>query len=177
MKIFYVLVFSFLISYLSFGQSKRNTYFQFEIAVPLKGNPERGETNSDGTKKNSSWFLPDGLSSKFGFGFHKNKWIAVGIHSGIDWKATEQLVAIPVYGNFKISPKVGNETRLFAQIGYGKSFAIGRGNVSGIYRKLSLGFQNSDDVAIFIEFAEHQLVFNKYPKINTVSLGICLTTF
>jgi hypothetical protein len=87
------------------------------------------------------------------------------------------LVAIPVYGNFRLSPKVGDETRLFAQIGYGKSFAIGRGNLSGIYRKLSLGFQNSDDVSVFIEFAEHQLAFNKYPIINSVSLGISITTF
>jgi len=176
MKVFCVLIFSISISIFSFGQSKKRTYTQFEITIPLKGNPNSNEVYPDG-RSNKTWFLPDGLSSKFGFGIHQNKWIALGIHSSIDWKATEQLVAIPIYGNIKLSPKVGDETRLFAQNGYGKSFAIGRGNLSGAYRKLSLGLQDSNDVAIFIEIAEHQLVFNKYPQINTVSLGICLTIF
>lgn len=176
MKVFHVLIFSILSPLFSFGQSEKITYFQFEIAMPTRGNQNYGTVYPDGSR-NKSWFLPDGLSSKVGFGIHKNKWILLGIHLGIDWKATEQLVAIPVYGNFRLSPKIGNETRIYTQIGYGKSFAIGRGNLSGTYRKLSLGFQNSDDFSIFIEFAEHQLTFNKYPIINSISLGICLTTF
>jgi hypothetical protein len=176
MKILYILIFSISISFFSFAQSKKRTFTQFEITIPLKGNPNNNEVYPDG-RSNKTWFLPDGLSAKFGFGFHQNKWIALGIHTGVDWKATEKLVAIPIYGNLKLSPKVGDEIRLFAQIGYGKSFAIGRGNLSGAYRKLSLGLQDSNDVAIFIEIAEHQLAFNNYPKINTVSVGICLTTF
>jgi hypothetical protein len=51
---------------------KKNTYFQFEIAIPIRGNQNYGTVYSDGSR-NKSWFLPDGLSSKFGFGIHKNK--------------------------------------------------------------------------------------------------------
>ena len=71
--------------FLLFLKKKESTYIQFDIAIPIKGNPDRGETDANGNK-NSSWFLPDGLSSKLGYGLHYNKWIALGINFGIDWK-------------------------------------------------------------------------------------------
>ena len=72
---------------------------------------------------------------------------------------------------------MNNETRIYGQAGYGKSFGLGRGNLSGKYKKISLGIENSDDFSIFIEIAEHNLAFNKFSKINSFSIGICLTTF
>jgi hypothetical protein len=87
------------------------------------------------------------------------------------------LVCVPVYANFRLSPKVGKETRIYAQLGYGKSFAIGRGNLSGLYRKMSVGIENADGISIFVAFSAQNLIYNNFVKINSVSLGICSTIF
>ncbi len=81
------------------------TYFQFDITLALKGNPNAGETNEYSQKK-ESWFLPDGLDSKIGYGLHYNKWVALGIHTGINWEWENKLVVAPIFANFKLSPKI-----------------------------------------------------------------------
>ena len=53
----------------------------------MKGNPARDEENPY-THEKGTWFLPDGLGSKFGYGIHYKKWIELGIHSGINWEWT-----------------------------------------------------------------------------------------
>ena len=90
MKFFYPVIFLTLIPFFGFGQIKKNTYIQFEIAMLLRGNPNQGETFENGTR-NTDWFLPDGLSSKMGFGIHKNKSFLLGIHSGIEWMANKKI--------------------------------------------------------------------------------------
>lgn len=149
------------------------TYFQFDVSVPIIGNPNR--VNDD--REDNSWFLPDGLNVKFGYGFHKNKWIALGLHSGIDWKATEQLVAIPVFANLRLSPKITAESRIYIQAGYGKSFALGRGNLMGDYKKINLGLESDDDLSLFVALEQHSLKYNDFHKVYSFSLGIALTTF
>ena len=176
MKKIVVLLLSLFFSFSIFGQNKKHNYFQFDIAVPLKGNPDRGETDLNGNV-NNLWFLPDGLSTKLGYGIQHNKWVSIGIHSGIDWQATNKLVVIPVFANFRLSPNISDGTRIYLQTGYGKSFAIGRGNLSSDYKKLSLGVENSDGVSLFLEFAQYGFAL-KYPeKIGSISLGISLTSF
>jgi hypothetical protein len=68
----------------SFSQNKKFTYTQFDVTVSMKGNPDRDEENPY-TYEKGTWFLPDGLGSKFGYGIHYKKWIGLGIHSGINW--------------------------------------------------------------------------------------------
>lgn len=174
-NIFFTLTVLFF-TLISFAQEKKRTYVQFDIAIPLEGNPNRGNENEYSGNK-ESWFLPDGFSAKLGYGFHHNNWIYLGLHTGIDWKGSEKLVAVPVFANLKLSPKIGDETRLYLQTGYGKSFALGRGNLSGDYKKISLGIEDSDGLSLFIELAQYGFTLNNIEKISILSIGISLTSF
>lgn len=158
------------------AQGKKQTYMQFDIATPLKGNPDRTDGNEISGNTNY-WFLPDGLSAKLGYGIHYNKTISAGFHSGIDWKGNAKLVVVPVFTNIKVSPKIAEETRMYLQAGYGKSFAIGRGNLSGDYKKVSLGIENSDGLSLFIELAQYGFYLNHNSKISSLSLGISAIRF
>ena len=66
----------------------------------MAGNNERYESEDYPNQNNKDWFIPDGLGLKIGYGIHYKKWITLGIHSGIDWKWEDKLVAVPVYLNF-----------------------------------------------------------------------------
>jgi len=171
-----ILIISLFFTFSLLAQDKKHSYILFEVAVPIKGNPDRGETDLNGNT-NNLWFLPDGLSAKLGYGIHYKKWAAVGIHSGIDWKGSEKLVVVPVFANLRLSPNIGDDTRISIQTGYGKSFAIGRGNLSSDYKKLSLGIENSDGLSLFVEFAQYGFTLNNPEKIGSISLGISLISF
>ena len=117
------------------------------------------------------------MSSKFGFGIQQNKWIGIGLHTGIDWNINQKLVAVPLFGNLRLSPGFGNGTRLTLQAGYGKGFALGRGNLVGNYQKYSIGIENDEDTIIFAEISGYD--FNNYFKttVYSISLGIAIRTF
>ncbi|OAB31552.1 hypothetical protein FBFR_00095 [Flavobacterium fryxellicola] len=170
------MLFVFLITCCGFSQNNNRTYIQFDVAIPLKGNPDRGEIDPNGNT-NKSWFLPDGLSSTIGYGLHYNQWIALGIHSGIDWKWHDKLVIVPVFINLKLSPKIGANTRLALQLGSGKAIALGRGALSGDYKKLSLGVQTPDDLIIFVELNQFKIPFGNLKENGSISLGLSLITF
>lgn len=155
----------------------KSTFTQFDFSIPLKGNSEQGQEDLNG-KRNNSWFLPDGLSSSFGYGIHYNKWVSIAIHSGIDWKISQSLFVAPIFANLKLSPKLGMEpTRIVAQVGFGKSFALGRGNLEGIYKKFSLGVQTDEDLLLYIQIAEYGFSLHNQKNIGSLSLGISLITF
>ncbi len=86
-------------------------------------------------------------------------------------------MAVPVYGNLRISPRLGNETLLTAQVGFGQGFALGRGNLNGNYAKVSLGIETSDDLIIFIEGSNYSFNFKNEKSIALISLGIALRTY
>lgn len=133
-----------------------------------------GEQYTDGSK-NEYWFLPDGIGTKFGYGVHYKKWLGVSLNSGIDWYASYKLVTVPAYMNFRLSPKIGDDTRITAQYGIGKSFALGRGNLQGTYQKFSLGLENSDGHILFIEFNGHGYkTANNLDNVLSFSLGLTL---
>lgn len=175
-----LLIFSF---YSGFSQEAKiektsdfTTFSQFEVAIPLVGNPNRNENiNQETTDR--SWFIPDGISSKFGYGIRHKKWIGVSVHSGIDWKATYKLVAVPVYGNFRLSTALGSDYRITAQAGFGKGFALGRGNLTGNYTRVSLGFETDEDFIFFIEGSSYNFKLKNENSIGLISFGIALRTF
>ena len=101
----------------------------------------------------------------------------MGIHTGINWEWKDQLVVTPVFANFKLSPKVGEDTRITLQLGYGKALAIGRGSLMGDYKKVSLGIQTIDDIIIFIELNHYSFPINNQKDSGNISLGISLLTF
>lgn len=175
MKTVFVLLLTLFFSSSFLAQNKPHFYKQFDFAIALRGNQDNENDNS-GTDENY-WFLPDGVSGKIGFGFHQNRWLALGIHTGIDWQASEKLVAVPVFANVRVSPRIGENTRIYLQAGYGKSFAIGRGNLSGDYKKISLGIESADGVSLFIELAQHGFTLHHIQNINMVSIGISSVLF
>lgn len=173
-KILLLVLLLFVIS--GHSQQKNHRYTQFDISVPLKGNSTYGEIDHNGVRSDY-WLLPDGLSLKYGVGMHHKKWVSIGLHSGIDWLGTQKLVIIPVFANFKLSPKIGEETRLFIQAGFGKSFGIGRGSLIGEYRKISLGVEDNDGISLFIQVSDFGIPFVKTESVTTWSIGISLITF
>jgi hypothetical protein len=158
------------------SQDKKFTYTQFDITVAFTGNPNRDEMDPY-TNKKQSFFIPDGIGSKIGYGIHFKKWIGLGIHSGLNWEWSSKLVVAPVFANLRLSPKISDETRITLQLGLGKASALGHGNLIGDYKKVSLGFQTSDDLLIFIELNHYTIPIKREPDSGNISLGIALISF
>jgi len=157
------------------AQERKFTYIQFDVALSLTGNPDYGDSPKyDGDKQ--SWLLPDGLGSKLGYGVHYKQWLTFGIHSGLDWKWNEKLVAAPVYLNFGLRPKIAESTRITMEVGCGKSFALGRGNLSGTYKKARIGL-TGDDISLFIEVSDFGYPLKEYNSVGAVSFGISAISF
>ena len=175
MKKILVLI-SLLISISMQSQQKNNRFTQFDISVPLKGNSTYGEIDSNGVRSDY-WLLPDGLGLKYGVGIDHEKWVSIGVQTGIDWIATQKLVVVPVFANFKLSPKVSEDVRVYVQAGYGKSFGIGRGSLIGVYRKISLGVENDDGVSLFIQVSDFGIQFINIKSVDSLSIGLSLITF
>lgn len=153
-------------------------FTQFDVTIPIVGNPDAHKEYINGIKNtNRNWFVPDGINAKIGYGIQQSRWVGLSLHTGIDWKATEKLVAVPVYANFRFSPSLGYGARVTMQFGYGKAFALGRGNLSGTYKKISLGVETEEDLIIFIEVADYQMKVGQFNSVGSVSLGIALRTF
>ena len=172
-KLLLLVLFFFVVSAQS--QQKNNRFTQFDISTPLKGNSTYGEIDSNGIRSDYR-FLPDGLSLKYGVGIHHDKWVSIGVQTGIDWIATQKLVAVPVFANFKLSPKVSEDVRVYVQAGYGKSFGIGRGSLIGIYRKISLGVENDEGVSLFIQISDIGIPFINVNSVTSLSIGLSLMT-
>jgi hypothetical protein len=158
------------------SQEIKNRYYQAEIATPLIINSTYGQVNALGNRSDYR-FLPDGLSLKFGVGVHQKKWASIGIHSGIDWLGSNKLVVVPVFANFKFNPRISEESRIYLQLGYGKSFGLGRGSLIGDYRKIALGAENDEGISIYIQVANFGIPLNNFDSVNSLSIGIALATF
>jgi hypothetical protein len=180
MKYFLLAIITFYCTQFTvFAQEKETkkdfTYIQFDVTASITGNPDYNDPEEyEGQKR--SWLMPDGVGSKLGYGVHYKEWIMLGIHSGLNWKWNEKLVAVPVYLNLGLSPEVANNTRITLQLGYGKGFALGRGNLSGIYKKGRLGI-TSDDRTFFIEISDYDFPLYDYKSIGSLSFGVSLVTF
>ena len=153
---------------------KKITFTQFEISVPLQGNKNRGEVFPDGST-NNSWFVPDGVNSNFGYGIHYNEWLGVSANTGIGMKLSEKLVLTPIFSNLRIMPKVGDETRFGLDLGLGHSFAIGRGDLSGAFKRVKLNLEASE-FQIFLEVVSYGIRLNNNSQ-GSISLGIALVSF
>lgn len=159
------------------GQVTKFTYTEFDIAASITGNPNRDNSyNYPESTSSNAFLVPNGLGSKIGYGVHYRKWLTFGIHSGIDWKWDSKLVAVPVFLNFGLNPKIGPETRIMLQAGYGKGFALGRGNLNGEYKKIKLGI-GSDDFTIFAEISDYAFPLYDEKSIGMISFGVTLMDF
>jgi hypothetical protein len=170
-----ILLFLF-ISLIACGQDKKFTYKQFDSTIALTGNPDRDQVDTY-TNEKEPFFMPDGIGSKFGYGVHYNKWIGIGIHSGLNWEWSRKLVVAPIFANLRLSPKISDETRITLQLGLGKAIALGRGDLIGDYKKISLGIQTDDDLILFMELNHYGFLVNSQAAPGNISLGISLISF
>ncbi|MFE3869773.1 hypothetical protein ACFX5F_00885 [Flavobacterium sp. ZS1P70] len=76
-----------------------------------------------------------------------------------------------------MSPIVGDDTRITLQLGLGKALGLGRGNLTGDYKKISVGIQTSDDIILFVEFNHYSFPINNQRDSGNISLGHSLITF
>ena len=158
-----------------YAQERKFTYIQFDVAISITGNPDRDEPEAyEGEKK--PFLIPNAIGSTLGYGVHYKQWLTLGIHSGLDWKWDDKLVAVPVYLNLGLSPKVGDGTRITMQLGYGKGFALGRGNLNGDYKKARLGL-TADDTTLFIEVTDYGFPLHDYNTVTSLSFGVSLISF
>ncbi|URM37539.1 hypothetical protein [Flavobacterium anhuiense] len=159
------------------SQATKFTYIQFDITASITGNPDKDDSYYyPKSTSSNAFFVPNGLGAKIGYGVHYKKWLTLGLHSGLDWKWDDKLVAVPVFLNLGLSPKVGPETRIMLQAGYGKGFALGRGNLNGAYKRAKLGI-GSDDFIIFAEISDYAFPLYDQKSIGTISFGVTLTDF
>ena len=149
-------------------------FTQFEISVPLQGNENRGE-EFPGGRSNDSWFLPDGVNVNFGYGLHYNKWLGITTNSGIGMRLSEKLVVAPVFANLRIMPKIADETRLGIDVGYGQTFALGRGNLSGDFKRMKLNLEY-DELQFFIEVLSYGIHLRDNSQ-GSISIGFALVSF
>jgi hypothetical protein len=150
------------------------TFTQFELSVPLQGNKNRGEVFPDGSV-NNSWFVPEGINSSFGYGIHLNKWLGWSAHTGIGMRLSEKLIVAPVFSNLRIMPKIGEETRVGFDLGIGHSFAIGRGDLSGTYKRLKLNLE-ALDFQFFIEITSYGFQLHNTPQ-GSIGVGFAILSF
>ena len=173
---YHLLIFWFLlINSALYSQERKFTYIQFDVTLSITGNPDRDEPEAYAGEK-KPFFIPNAIGSKLGYGVHYKQWLTLGIHSGLDWKWDDKLVAVPVYLNFGLSPKIGDGTRITMQLGYGRGFALGRGNLNGEYKKARLGL-TGDDKTLFIEISDYDFQLHDQRSIGSISLGISLISF
>ncbi|MCG2610114.1 hypothetical protein LZZ90_01180 [Flavobacterium sp. SM15] len=182
--IFFVLIFAFT----GFAQSKgdslqvfnplnqwiNSNYRQIDFAIPLVYDPDSSEDSNLGS------LLPAGANLNIGFGYQYKKLVGLGIHTGINAHWNEQLVSLPVYGNFRFSPKIQEHSALVFQVGYGEAFALGRGDLNGDYKKISLGYANTKDAlfgSINIEFNELDFPIHDRERLRSFALGVTIVLF
>jgi len=99
------------------------------------------------------------------------------LHTGIDWKIDEKLVAVPLFGNLRLSPGFGNGTRITLQAGFGKGFVLGRGNLVGNYQRYSIGIESDEDVILFAEISGYDFKLHNQTSVYSFSIGLAIRTF
>lgn len=180
--------FAFFFAFTGFAQSKgdslqvfnplnqwiNSNYRQLDVSVPLVYDPDfpkDADFNS---------LLPAGVNLNFGFGYQYKKLAGIGVHTGINAHWDEKLVTCPLYGNFRFSPKIRENSAIVLQAGYGKAFALGRGNLNGDYKKISVGYANTKDAlfgSINIEYTELGFPIHQREHLRSLALGVTIVLF
>jgi hypothetical protein len=76
-----------------------------------------------------------------------------------------------------LSQKISQDVRVYAQVGYGKSFGIGRGSLIGNYRKISIGIEDNEGVSLFIQVSDFGIPFVNINSVTSLSVGFSVITF
>ena len=154
--------------------SDNGQFFIFDISVPFRGNETYGEIDENGNRSDY-WFLPDGIGAKFGYGIHFSEWIGLSLNTGFDVVAQQKLFSVPVYASIVLTPRINDDVSLLFQYGFGKSFAIGRGNLSGYYNKFRIGL--GGDIIIFADVSVNGFGVRDIEDTGSISLGLTIPVF
>lgn len=150
----------------------RYTYMDITFSVPIRANQYAGEIDPY-TGEKEPWFLPDGVSGRVGFGVKATDWLSIGTNLGMDWKASECLVVVPLFGSMKIGPKIAKDIRLFVEPGLGRAFALGSTQLSGYFKKISLGIEDPESgFGLYLELCQYGFSKNYDYKIGSFSVGL-----
>jgi hypothetical protein len=104
--------------------------------------------------------------------------LGFSLHAGIDWKGNEKLVAVPLYGNLRLSPFFREDsTRLVLNLGYGRGYALGRGSMQGKYRRINLCLESEDDFGFLFEIAGYDFSLHNQPTTTLFNIGFYMRDF
>ena len=165
-----------LLSNISYAQDTQNNidktikakhfFSTINFAIPVVNNPE----STDGCLN------IDGVILRTGIGAHFKKTIGAGLNIGIDWSNSNCIVAVPMFGNLRFSPKIGKEIRIILDAGYGRSLTLGGSHLSGNFRKLSLGL-GDDEVSLYVEINDYGFSKDYPDHLGSLSFGVNATFF
>ena len=154
------------------AETPTHSYAKLDFSFPIKANQYAGEIDPY-TGEKQYWFLPDGISARFGFGVKPIDWIGIGANIGIDWKASECLVVAPLFGTLKICPKIGDDSRIIVEPGLGRALTLGKNNLAGYFKKISIGFEDTDvGFGLYVELCQYGFSKNTNQKIGSFSVGL-----
>ncbi|RKS01378.1 hypothetical protein [Flavobacterium sp. 102] len=152
-------------------------YTKFEVSAPLRVNQYAGEIDPY-TGEKEPFFLLDGISARAGIGTHLDKWIGVGMNIGIDWKANRCLVVVPVFGTFRLSPRITEEMRITSEVGYGRALSISGDKLSGNFKKISLGVEDEESgFGLYIELCQYGFSKITPERIGSFVIGLNYIVF
>ncbi len=153
---------------------KKHVFLQADFSVPLQANTLRND-NSYYEDEDDSWFIPNGINAVFGIGVHHNQWIALSANTGICSLISNKLVTVPVFANFKLMPRIGDDFCFGADVGLGQSFALGRGRLSGTFQRYKI-FVGNNELQVFLEAQVHGY-FVHDEEMGSICLGLSITNF
>ncbi|MBA4133906.1 MAG: hypothetical protein C0525_04180 [Flavobacterium sp.] len=77
-----------------------------------------------------------------------------------------------------MSPKVGENTRITTEIGYGRSLSLTGDKLSGNFQKISLGLEDDDSgLGLYIELCQYGFSKVTPERIGSFSIGLYYIMF
>jgi hypothetical protein len=97
---------------------------------------------------------------------------------GFDWKANRCLVVAPVYGTFRLSPRITEEMRITTEVGYGRALSLSGDKLSGNFKKISLGIEDDESgIGLYIELCQYGFSKITPERIGSFSIGLNVYLF
>lgn len=151
---------------------------QLTISIPVRATPKRSESDyDDDTNSVFDFILPDGINAHFGYGLHYNNWVGISGDVGIDYIISQKLVVTPVYGSLFFSPQIWETVNPYLQAGYGRAFALGRGDLSGTYQKYRLGIVSDNHFTFYVEANYYGFPIQELKEAGSINIGVSFFNF
>lgn len=125
--------------------------------------------------------LCDAIKALDGIGIHNSSgvffksFIGISANAGIDLMWYQNLISTPVYGTLTLCPFPKSDVDLLLQASLGRTFALGRGGLSGTYQKyrISLGYLNEIQLFVEVNFYDFP-IYHDFGKEANLGIGISI---